>query len=313
MIRRTVRITALISVVMASISTQSAAQSRDGRPDESKREAWQKVDEIFSAMQVKPGAVVADIGAGSGFFTTRLSAAVGADGRVHAVDVAADALRRLRARVEDDRLTNVTVIEGTADDPRLADRSLDAVLIDNAYHEMSAHQALLAKIKAALKPDGRLVIVEPIAPSRREGRREDQTRNHEIAASFVRADARDAGFTEVALHDPFTKRPPDKEDEWMLVLTPGAPAAQTKQAADAAQLFSSRNEDWKAPELRISVEEFKRQAAAGNVLLLDVRDPESYRQGHLPGAVLITPEELSTEAGVAQLRGERRLIVAYCS
>ena len=50
-----------------------------------------------------------------------------------------------------------------------------------------------------------------------------------------------------------------------------------------------------------------------DVAVLDVRDPQSYRQGHLPGAVLMTPEELSTEAGVAKLRGERRLIVAYCS
>ena len=94
---------------------------------------------------------------------------------------------------------------------------------------------------------------------------------------------------------------------------PSPASAQTKQSAEAAQVFSSRNEDWKAPELRISVEEFKRQGAAGNVIVLDVRDPDSYRQGHLPGAVLMTPEELATDAGVARLRDERRLIVAYCS
>jgi predicted methyltransferase len=314
MIRYSVRRTALAVVVAASVSAHAAAQSRAGGGGESGREAWQKVADIFEAMQVRPGAVVADIGAGDGFFTTRLSKAVGGEGRVHAVDVAADALGRLRKRVATDGLANVTVVEGAVDDPGLPPGSLDAILIVNAYHEMTRHEPMLAKMRAALKPGGRLVIVEPIAQSRREKPRQDQTRNHEIAAEFVRADAKAAGFTEVALHDPFTTRPHNKEEEWMLVLTPAANASPAPSAsAEAAPVFSSRNEDWKAPELRITMEEFKRQAAAGSVLVVDVRDPQSYRQGHLPGAILMTPEELSIDAGAARLRGERRLIVAYCS
>ncbi len=204
------------------ICAQPLAQSRATGHDETQREAWQKVPEIFDAMLVKPGAVVADIGAGGGFFTSRLSTAVGAEGRVLAVDVAADALGRLRKRVADDALTNVTVVAGAVDDPKLAEGSLDAILIVNAYHEMTQHQLMLAKMKAALKPGGRLVIVEPIAPSRREARREDQARNHEIGAEFVRADAKAAGFAEVALHDPFTARAHGNDQEWMLVLTPAA-------------------------------------------------------------------------------------------
>src|SRR5918993_814559 len=182
MFRCNARMMTLALVVAASITTYPAAQSRASGHGESTRDTWQKVDEIFAAMQVKPGAVVADIGAGDGFFTTRLSKAVGAEGRVHAVDVAADALGRLRKRVADDGLANVTVVEGAVDDPRLAEGSLDAILIVNAYHEMNQHQLMLAKMKAALKPGGRLVIVEPIAQSRRATRREDQTRNHEIGA-----------------------------------------------------------------------------------------------------------------------------------
>ena len=312
--RWNVRMVSIGLLIAGLVCTSVGAQSRDGAHGEETREKWQKVAEIFDAMQVKPGGVVADIGAGDGFFTTRLSKAVGPDGRVHAVDVAADALRRLRKRVADDALTNVTVVEGAVDDPKLGEGTLDAILIVNAYHEMTQHQQMLAKMKAALKPGGRLVIVEPIAESRREGRREDQTRNHEIGVDFVREDARAAGFTQVAIHDPFTTRPRNHEAEWMLVLTP-APAMSTPQesVAGAAQVFSSKNEDWKAPELRISIEEFKRQAAAGNVLVLDVRDPESFRQGHLPGAVLMTPEELATPEGAGKLKGEKRLIVAYCS
>ena len=314
MSRCSVRTAAVGILVAISITAHPAAQSSRGSHSESGREAWQKVGEIFDAMQVKPGAVVADIGAGSGFFTARLSKAVGPEGRVHAVDVAADALGRLRQRVADDGLSNVSVVAGEVDDPKLPDGSLDAILIVNAYHEMTQHQLMLAKMRAALKPGGRLVIVEPIARSRRATRREDQTRNHEIGADFVRADAQAAGFTEVALHDPFTMRPNDKEEEWMLVLTPAVAAVTTQgPTGGVASVFSSKNEAWKAPELRIGVDDFKRQAAAGNVLVLDVRDPQSYQQGHLPGAVLMTPEELSTEAGVAKLRGERRLLVAYCS
>ena len=221
-----VRYASVAVLLAASISAHAVAQERTGSHGESQRETWQKVGEIFEAMQVKPGAVVADIGAGNGFFTSRLSKSVGADGRVHAVDVAADALRRLRKRIEDDGLANVTVVEGAVDDPKLPEGSLDAILIVNAYHEMKEHQAMLAKMKAALKPSGRLVIVEPIAASRRDSKREDQTRNHEISAAFVREDARAAGFVEVALHDPFTTRPENRDEEWMLVLTPASPGGQ---------------------------------------------------------------------------------------
>ena len=70
--------------------------------------------------------------------------------------------------------------------------------------------------------------------------------------------------------------------------------------------------DWKSPALRISPEDFKK-LAADDVLILDVRDPDSYRRGHLPGAVLMTPEELSKPEAAAKLSSEKRRIVTYCS
>lgn len=308
---------AFVAVAAMALVQPTTGQSQRRLQGEAQREEWQKVEEILQALQVRPGSVVADVGAGDGFFTSRLSAAVGAEGRVLAVDVSADALRRLRARVADEALSNVQVIEGATDDPRLPAGSLDAALVVNAYHEMVEHQAILAGIRAALKPGGRLVIVEPISASRRDSRREEQTRNHEIGVDFVRADARAAGFRQVALHDPFTQRPQGNDEEWMLVLTAAqtaaSDAAPPATAPSAAQVFSAKNDEWKAPELRIGVDEFKRLEASGQVLILDVRDPQSYRQGHLPGAILMTPEELSTEEGQAKLKGEKRTIVAYCS
>src|SRR5688500_18302078 len=208
MVRTNRRLAALLAgMAMVIASPAFAEQSPRGAHGEEQREAWQKVGGTLEATQVRDGAVVADVGAGDGFFTKRLAGAVGAEGRVFAVDVGADALRRLRKRVADEALSNVEVIEGAVDDPKLPAASIDAALIVNAYHEMTEHQAMLTKIRAALKPGGRLVIVEPISRSRRDSRRDEQTRNHEIAADFVREDARAAGFTQVLLQDPFTSRP----------------------------------------------------------------------------------------------------------
>ena len=278
---------------------------------ESRREEWQKVDDVLKAMSAKSGAIVADIGAGDGFFTARLSRAVGGSGRVYAVDVSARALRNLRQRVADEQLSNVEVVEGAADDPKLPAGTLDAVLIVNAYHEMNEHHAMLTKIKAALKPDGRLVILEPIAPSRRDGARADQTRTHEIAVDYVQKEAREAGFRVLALQDPFTSRLNARDDEWLLVRTP----ASSVPAAPVTSLpaIDRQDEEWKSPDLRVGVAEFKKLVAAKNVRVLDVRDPDSYRDGHLPAAELITFEEIAAGKVTERLRSERRAIVTYCS
>ena len=306
-----VRITRMVFAMLVTATVVAAAQ--DSRTsNESRRDEWQKVDDIFAAMLVKPGAVVADVGAGDGYFTRRLSAAVGPRGRVLAVDVGAAALRRLRQRVEDERLTNVEVIEGATDDPRLPASTVDAILIVNAYHEMTEYAAMLAKLKAALKPAGRLVIVEPISEGRRAGSRAEQTRNHEIAIDFVKQDVREAGFAQVLMQDPFTTRQHlhdgEQDVEWMLVVA--APTAST--AAESAWSASKR-EDWLAPDLRISIADYKKLAASQDVLVLDVRDTGMYRDGHVPGARLLMVEDLAKPETLVRLRTETRPIVTYCS
>ena len=299
---RYVRSVSLAALMVAGALATPAAQNTS---HEQRRDQWQKVDEIFAAMGVKPGAVVADVGAGGGYFTTRLSRAVGDTGRVYAVDVGADVIRRLRDRVSAEGLKNVELVHGTANDPQLLPASLDAALIVNAYHEMDKHQEMLAKLKAALKPTGRLVIVEPISSARRTQSRTDQTRNHEIALDFVRQDAREAGFGELQLQDPFTKRTDGHgDDEWLLVLSP--------VAAPDRPVTPTASDEWKSPALRITPEDFKR-LSPDEVLVLDVRDPDSYRKGHLPGAVLMTPEDLAKPETAARLASEKRRIVTYCS
>ena len=280
------------------------AQSRGA--EDATRERWQRVDEIFAAMAVVPGAVVADVGAGDGFFTSRLSRAVGPSGRVFAVDVDRQALAKLRKRLMDERLENVTVIESAPDDPKLPERVLDAALIINAYHEMRAHQAILAGLARALKPDGRLVIVEPVSPSRRGKPRTEQARNHEIDPEYVMGDARAAGFRIVNLQDPFTAR--EHDIEWLIALQPSS--ARPLPAAERPVVETSpRPED--DPALRISIDAFQKLAGAESVTVVDVRSRESFEQGRIPGALSIPLEEI--ESGAEQLRRLGNPIVTYCS
>lgn len=223
---RTIWLAALVVLIGVAPALAQEPNTNDRAAMESLREAWQKVDEIFKAMGVRPGAVVADIGAGGGFFTTRLARAVGGEGRVYAVDVDRLSLGRLRQRPDADGISNVEIVESAHDDPKLAPGTLDAALIVNAYHEMKEHQEMLTKIRAALKPDGRLVIVEPISPSRRAGTREEQVQRHEIGIDYVQQEAHQAGFRTVRAEDPFTTRKAANgrtDEEWLLVLTP-APA-----------------------------------------------------------------------------------------
>ena len=193
-------------------------KARQSSRDET-REEWQKVPEIVSALGIGDGSSVADIGAGGGFFTMRLARIVGGTGRVYAVDVAEDDLRRLRTRTSEEGLSQVQVVAGSRDDPSLQAGSIDAALIVNAYHEMREHQAMLAGIRRALKPNGRLVIVEPIVESRRGESREHQESSHEIEPRYVEADLREAGFDVIELRDPFTKRPAG-DTEWLIIAAP---------------------------------------------------------------------------------------------
>jgi protein-L-isoaspartate O-methyltransferase len=311
-----------VPLAMSALSVVLAGQRAEVRQrEEQQREQWQKVAQIFEAMGVRPGAAVADVGAGWGFFTSRLSRIVGPSGRVVAIDIDEGMIATLRTRAQEEALGNVEIVKGDAGDTHLSDGFLDAVLIVNAYHEMREHQAMLDKIRRALKPDGHLVIVEPISPTHRADSREALAVRHEITPEFALDDARAAGYRIASLQDPFT-RERGSSIEWMLVLTPdpdARPAAVTFVASSNASaptntsgLSDAANADaWKAPALRISLSEFKRLLAKDAVMVLDVRDDESYRLGHVPGARLVPLDALADHA--TELRAISKLIVAYCS
>jgi predicted methyltransferase len=293
----------LIGVLGAMPLLAQTRQAEEGR-----RQEWQKVDQILSAMGVRPGATVADVGAGDGFFTMRLARAVGAEGRVFAVDIDEGALTRLRKRLEDEGIHNVVVVKGTARDPRLPERTLDAALIINAYHEMVDHQHVLAALRTALKPDGRLVIVEPISDARRSGTRAEQTREHEIAPEFVQSEARSAGFRIVGMQDPFTSR--GRDLEWLLALQPAEPVSGNTTAVGAGPAPSTSQEAADST-LRITQQEFVKLAAVRAVIIVDVRDAAAFEVGHIPGAISVPLD--TVEQSAQRLRKSGKPIVTYCS
>ncbi len=125
------------------------------------RDGWQLPDQVVEALRPAPGDVVADIGAGKGYFLPWFSAAVGPNGTVYAVEVDDQLIKDLRARVEAEGLSNVEVIHATFDDPGLPDGTVDLVLTCNTYHHIEDRLAYFARLRTDLKPGGRVVHIDP--------------------------------------------------------------------------------------------------------------------------------------------------------
>jgi predicted methyltransferase len=182
------------------------------------REKAAKLPEILGELGIAAGSQVADVGAGTGFYTARLAKAVGTTGRVYAVDIDDKyAIPELKKLVEKQSLTNVTVIHSTPDDPQLPDGRLDAVLIVNAYHEIVPYAEMLRHILAALKPGGRLVVVENMPYKTRSRARAFQTKNHRLAPEVAEPEFRAAGFEIVSRREDFIDPPDEEESRWMIV------------------------------------------------------------------------------------------------
>jgi len=124
------------------------------------RQAYQKPDEVVKALGIEEGEVIADIGAGSGYFTFRLAHAVGKTGRVYAVDVSPDMILHLNRRIRDLNLQNVVTILSAPDDPLLPDSSVNRFFICDTWHHIHGHAKYVALLKRMLKPGGQVVIVD---------------------------------------------------------------------------------------------------------------------------------------------------------
>ena len=124
------------------------------------RDSWQQPERVIEALGLKPGDRVADLGAGSGYFTLRLAQAVGPTGKVYAVDVDEGMNDYLRKRVNDAGLDNVEVILGEFEDPLLPDGEIDLLLTVNTYHHIQERPSYFRTVQADLASDGRVAIVD---------------------------------------------------------------------------------------------------------------------------------------------------------
>jgi predicted methyltransferase len=156
------------------------------------RDAWQKPEQIMDALGIAEGSKVADIGAGAGWFTIRLARRVGPNGLVYAEDVQRQMLEATRRRVSREGLKNIETVLGTETDPNLPAGALDAILVVDVYPEVDERVTFLRNLAAALKPNGRISVVNykpgqgGPGPAPNEGVRVD--------SSAVEADARAAGL-----------------------------------------------------------------------------------------------------------------------
>jgi len=128
--------------------------------DRNERQREENTELSLRLIEVQRGSTVADVGAGSGYYSTRLARLVGPEGRVYASDIQQAMLDIIRGRIERERIPNIELVLGTPTNPRLPRTAVDLVLLVDVYHEFSAPQVMLRRIRESLKPGGRLVLLE---------------------------------------------------------------------------------------------------------------------------------------------------------
>ena len=167
-------VAAMVGLLIGLTLVASAQQSDTKRPshgrlfppedlgllDAPDRDIWQRPDQVMDALAIAEASVVADVGAGGGWFTVRLARRVGPNGIVYAEDVQAEPLTAISRRVAAEGLRNVKTIRGIRTDPRLPPRSLHAALMVDAYSEIEDRVTFMRNLAKSLRPDGRLGVVD---------------------------------------------------------------------------------------------------------------------------------------------------------
>lgn len=148
------------------------------------REQRLQINRVMDTLGITPGKAVADIGAGSGWFTVRAARRVGAGGVVYAVDINPEAVGYVRERASKEGFTNVKTILSQPDNPLLPENSVDAVLLLKTYHEVAQPVTLLQNLRAALRPGAKVGVID------RNGNGED----HGVARDIVIREAKEAGY-----------------------------------------------------------------------------------------------------------------------
>ena len=189
----------ILALAFSSIGAeqQGAGHSRLFPPsdlgllDAPDRDLWQRPDQIMDALGIADASAVADIGAGSGWFTIRLARRVGPRGIVYAEDVQKEMITALSRRVSREGFNNVKAVLGSNNDPSLPPGAFDAVLMVDAYHEVEDRVTMLSNLAKSLKPQGRLGIID----FRLDGTGPGPAPEERVSPDVVVNDAKKAGLT----------------------------------------------------------------------------------------------------------------------
>ena len=136
---------------------------------EAQRDSVNEAQQVMDMARIEPGMTVADIGAGEGYYTTRLSQRVGPEGRVVAQDIDREALRLLGLRIERELLDNVSILRGDPDDPRLPEDSFGRVLLVHMYHKVTEPFAFQWRLRDSMRKSGKIIVAETDRPTDRHG------------------------------------------------------------------------------------------------------------------------------------------------
>jgi arsenite methyltransferase len=165
-------------------------ESRIETMERAQRDEWQKPDEVVKALDLKPGEVVADIGAGSGYFSRRIAKVIAPDGKVYAVDVAADILGYLKERADKEGLHNIVTIVSQPGDPMLPANAVDLAFFCDTTHHIDQRVEFYKKLASAVKAHGRMAIIDYPPDSPHAPHKPEQL----VPPSQVISEAEQAGF-----------------------------------------------------------------------------------------------------------------------
>lgn len=178
-------------------TTARTLESRITGWERAERDTWMKPDEVVRLLELKEGDVVADIGAGSGYFARRFADAVGPSGKVYAVDIDAEVLGYLKDRAAKENIANLVTVVSKEDDPLLPAGAADLAFFCDATHHISGRVEFYRKVAAGLKANGRMAVIDFPPGSPRTG----HAANELIPTAQVISEADQAGFRFVEAHD----------------------------------------------------------------------------------------------------------------
>ncbi len=181
--------------------------------DTPQRDNWQRPNEVMDALGIHPGSIVADIGAGRGYFTFRLAGRVGPTGKVYSEDIADEVISDITRRAQDRKLAHIQVVKGSPTDVRLPADTMDAIIIVDSYHEFRDFNAMLQSIRRALKPGAKLGIIDKVEDAGRP--RTEYHDLHAINEDLVRQEVLANGFQFVQRGRGFRS---DRGQEWWFLI-----------------------------------------------------------------------------------------------